>query len=82
MFSLIGRFVIDSIVIFDNVLTNLIITGVVGIISYIVSYRITGSAYSNGVINSKHAGSLIHWIIRIIVFFMLANIIKVVSFIS
>ena len=82
MFSLIGGFVIDSIAIFDNALTNLILVLIVGNISYIVSYRIIGSAYSDWVINSKEAGSLIYWIIIIIIFFMLANIIKLVSFMS
>lgn len=47
MFSLIGGFVIDSIAIFDNALTNLILVLIVGNISYIVSYRIIGSAYSD-----------------------------------
>ena len=81
MFGVIGRFVIDSIVIFDDAVTNLIVAAIVGSISYILSYRITGSAYSNGVISSKQEGCLIHWLIRIIVFIILANVIRLVSFI-
>lgn len=76
MLSGIGKFVIDSITILDDTLLNLIVTVIVGWISYILAYKITGNAYLYGVVESKSGGSFIHWIVRIGIFLVLSIVIR------
>lgn len=45
-----------------------IILGIIGIISYVASFRIVGDMYDSGSISGSFWGSLFHWIIRFLIF--------------
>lgn len=48
-----------------------IILAVVGIAAYIIAYRAVGDLYSDGWIGGSTAGSVLHWIIRLIAFIII-----------
>lgn len=45
-----------------------IILGVIGLIAYIVSFRIVGDLYDSGDISGSLIGSILHWTIRLLIF--------------
>ena len=45
-----------------------LILGIIGMIAYMVAFRIVGNLYDGGVISGSAAGSIIHWIIRFLIF--------------
>lgn len=45
-----------------------IILGVIGLIAYAASFRIVGDLYASGDISGRTAGSVLHWIIRLLIF--------------
>ena len=48
-----------------------IILAVVGLAAYIIAYRAVGDLYSDGWIDGSTAGSVLHWIIRLIAFIII-----------
>lgn len=45
-----------------------IILGVIGLIAYAASFRIVGDLYDSGDISGRTIGSILHWIIRLLIF--------------
>lgn len=43
----------------------------IGIIAYVLAYRLTGRFMSNGDIGRGEEASLVHWIIRIVIYILL-----------
>ena len=44
------------------------ILGIIGIIAYVISFRVVGNMYDSGIIGGRFLGSLFHWIIRLLIF--------------
>ncbi|WOO35799.1 hypothetical protein R2R35_18635 [Anaerocolumna sp. AGMB13020] len=67
MIKLIFNFVIDQFTLFDNYLYNYIAMGIIGFIAFAIAYRIVGKLYDNDIIEGSSIGSILHWIIRLVV---------------
>lgn len=63
-------------VLFDNIIYNYIILGIVGIIALKVAWDFVGKLYDSGIIMGKSSGSIIHWTIRLITFIVLFYILS------
>lgn len=68
MLKLLFQYLTDSYALLENPVDNYIIMGIVGFIAFLVAYRIVGWFYGENLIGSSGAGSILHWIIRFIVF--------------
>lgn len=66
---------------FDNPIYNYLIMGVIGLIAFGVAWNMVGDMYRGGIISSREAGSIFHWIIRLIVFSILFLVNSVVMWI-
>lgn len=58
----------------DNVLYNYFILFVVGEIAFRSAYSLVGDAYRSGVIDGRAAGSILHWLIRLVIYIVLAYV--------
>ena len=58
-------------ILFDNIIGNYIVIGVIGTIAFIIAWNFVGILYHEEYINGKNIGSLIHWIVRLVVFILL-----------
>lgn len=61
-------FITEQFFFFDNVLYNYFAMSIVLYIAYKIAFSTVGKMYRLDLINGKFAGSLFHWIIRLIVF--------------
>ena len=52
----------------SNILAEYIILGAIGMIAYIVAFRIVGDMYHSGQISTRTDGSMMHWLIRLLFF--------------
>ena len=53
---------------FGNIIYNYIAMAVVGIIAFVVAFGLVGKLYDADMISGRTSGSVIHWILRLIVF--------------
>jgi hypothetical protein len=53
---------------FDNVLYNYVAMAVIGLIAFVVAFALVGKLYAADMIEGRGVGSLLHWIIRLVVF--------------
>jgi len=53
---------------FDNVIYNYIAMAIVGFVAFVIAFSVVGKLYRSGVISSRGAGSIIHWVLRFIAF--------------
>ncbi len=75
------KFYINSFSILDNPVHDYIILALVGLVTFFISYRIVGRLYNENIIVSRKVGSILHWVIRFIVFLVFCcSLGKVVSF--
>ena len=51
-----------------NILAEYILLGVIGMIAYIVAFRIVGNMYRKREITTRTGGSAAHWLIRLLFF--------------
>lgn len=72
------EWLIDGYSLFDNILLNYISMGVIGLIAFLISWNIVGSLYKQDIINGRVSGSVLHWIIRLVVFFIIFSFVSVV----
>ena len=56
---------------FDNVIYNYIAMAFVGWLAFKIAFNFVGDFYKLDIIESKEAGSLLHWSIRVVVFLVL-----------
>lgn len=61
----------EEYVLFDNVIYNYIILSIIGVIALKVAWDFVGKLYDYGIIIGKSSGSIIHWIIRLMIFTVL-----------
>lgn len=66
-----------NVAVMDNVLYNYIFLLLVGEIAFRVAWSFVGDLYRIGVIDRNASGSIIHWIVRLIAYFVCAYLIKV-----
>ena len=57
-----------DVAVMNNVLYNYLIMLVVGEIAFRVAFSLVGDAYNLGLISGKSAGSILHWIIRLVIY--------------
>lgn len=60
----------------DNILINYAIMLVVGEIAFRVARSLVGDAYRFGLIDGKSLGSLLHWVIRLFLYVVIAFILR------
>lgn len=58
-------------ILFDNVIYNYIGLGIVGVLAFVIAWRCVGILYDYGIIDDKETGSIIHWCLRLISFFVI-----------
>jgi hypothetical protein len=46
---------------------NYIAMGIIGLIAFVIAYGLVGKLYDNDIIEGASIGSILHWIIRLIV---------------
>ncbi|MDR0957786.1 MAG: hypothetical protein LBM16_01045 [Clostridiales bacterium] len=56
---------------FGNILYNYIAMGIIGLIAFAVAFEVVGKLYANDMISGRTSGSIIHWIVRLVVFIVL-----------
>lgn len=61
------NFVTDQFTLFDNYLYNYMAMGIIGAIAFVIAYGLVGKLYDNDIIEGASIGSILHWIIRLIV---------------
>lgn len=61
----------EEYILFDNVIYNYIILSIIGVIALKVAWNFVGKLYDYGIIIGKSSGSIIHWIIRLMIFTVL-----------
>ena len=62
----------------DNILLNYVIMLGVGEIAFQAARSLVGDAYRAGMINGKSAGSILHWIIRLLIYVVIAYLLRAV----
>lgn len=65
-----------DIAICNNVLYNYIFLVAVGEFAYHISYGVVGNLYSSAVITGRSAGSVVHWIVRLLIYFFAAYMLR------
>lgn len=65
-----------DVAICGNVLCNYLILFVVGEIAFRAANSLVGDAYCSGVIDGRAAGSIMHWSIRLIIYMVLAYVLR------
>ena len=74
------EWIVDQWSFFDNPLLNLLTAAIVGEIAYRVAYAYVGGKYASGDINGKTAGSVLHWVARLVIYAAITALIWVVRF--
>lgn len=66
---------------FINPLYNYVAMGIVGLLAFIIAWNVVGNLYDSDIINGSTAGSIIHWIVRIIAFIIIFSVVSVIIWI-
>lgn len=70
------EYIVSLYSISDNIIYNNLIMTCIGALSFVISYNIVGRMYRIGLIDGRIAGKILHWSIRLVVFFILYNMAK------
>ncbi len=62
----------------DNILLNYVIMLGIGEIAFQAVRSLVGDAYRSGIISGKSAGSILHWIIRLFIYVLIAYLLRAV----
>lgn len=81
IFKPIFDWITGNFTLFENTLYNAITMLIIGLIAFKVAWKAVGGMYSGGMIVSSVAGSILHWIFRLIVFCLLIVLISVAMWI-
>jgi len=75
-----------NFILFGNMIYNYIVMSIVGLIAYAAAWRFVGLLYHTDIIEGHAVGSIIHWIIRlivfIVVFFIFDLILWIIKFVT
>lgn len=66
-----------DVVVCGNILYNYLILLIVGEIALRCAYCFVGDAYRFGIINGRAAGSILHWIIRLLIYLGVAYLLRI-----
>lgn len=66
-----------DVVVCGNILYNYLILLIVGEIAFRCAYCFVGDAYRFGIINGRAAGSILHWIIRLLIYLGVAYLLRI-----
>lgn len=66
---------IGEVAVCDNVVYNYIIVFIVGEIAFRMAYAFVGRMYREGAISGRGIGSILHWLIRLLIFVIVAYLI-------
>lgn len=66
-----------DVVVCGNVLYNYLTLLIVGEIAFRCAYCFVGDAYRFGIIDGRAAGSILHWIIRLLIYFGIAYLLRI-----
>lgn len=67
---------------FDNILYNYVAMAVIGLIAFAIAWSVVGRLYADGMIDGRGIGSLIHWVIRLVVFIVVFYVFSLVLWIG
>ena len=66
-----------DIAVCDNIVYNYIIMFGVGELAFQLAYNSIGYLYKDGMISGRGMGSIIHWLVRIIIYVLVAYLLRV-----
>lgn len=69
----------NQITVFDNPIIEYLIKALIGLIAYKGAWNIVHELYGDSIITSKNSGSIIHWTVRAIIFYILCVIIGITT---
>lgn len=69
-------------ILFDNIIYNYIAMAIIGLIAYRIAWKCVKKLYNNDIISGKGIGSIMHWIIRLIVFLLIFYVCSVFIWIT
>ena len=73
------NFIFQNITIFENPIFNILIIAIILSISFYTFFWIVGQLYDYGLISGWELGSLIHWLLRFSITFLLVIVIGTLS---
>lgn len=65
-----------EVAVHDNIIYNYLILLIVGEIAFQFAWGFVGDLYDIGIISGRSTGSILHWLIRLIVYMAIAYIIR------
>lgn len=81
MLKVLFNYLTGSFSLLENPMNDYVLMAIIGFFSFIIAYSAVGWFYSNHFISGRSLGSVLHWLIRIIVFifiyFFVATMIRV-----
>ena len=68
------EFITGEFTLFDNIIYNYIAMGIIGLMALVIAFHFVGILYSNGAISGRGVGSIIHWVVRLVVFVVIFSV--------
>jgi hypothetical protein len=65
------EFITEQFSLFDNIVYNYFAMAAVGVVAFSIAFRLVGILYDLGIIHGRFMGSLLHWLLRFVVFVVL-----------
>lgn len=65
-----------DIAVCDNILYNYLILLLVGEVAFECAFNLVGDAYRAGIIGGRAAGSILHWVIRLPIYLVIAYLLR------
>lgn len=78
VFKFLFEFVTEQFTLFENIFCNYLAMAAVGVVAFSIAYRMIGTLYRLDIIDGRFMGSLLHWVIRLIVFVVLIMFVSLV----
>lgn len=75
------EWVIGNYTLFENPLYDYIAMAIIGAVAFIIAWIFVGILYGEDIINIPIVGSIIHWIVRLVVFVFIFMAVSVVIWI-
>ncbi len=79
------EWIVDQYELFENPIYNWLVALIIGAIGFAIAWNFVGKLYADGDISSSIAGSMIHWIVRLVavlaMYLLVATIICIIKLI-
>ena len=66
--KLIYEYFTNSLALLDNPIDNWMVMSIIGVLAYLIAFKVVGKLYIFDVISGRLAGHILHWIIRLFTF--------------